>query len=65
MRPTFTVFKDVAGEYRFNLKSSNGEIIASSESYKVKRSCLDAIHVIRLVAISANLHDETLNIDET
>ncbi len=65
MRPTFTVFKDAAGKYRFNLKSSNGEIIATSEGYKAKQSCFDTINVIRLVAISANLHDETLTSDET
>ncbi|MDR3145708.1 MAG: DUF1508 domain-containing protein, partial [Treponema sp.] len=33
MAAKFTVYLDKAKQYRFNLKASNGEIIASGEAY--------------------------------
>ncbi len=47
----FEIYKDNAGEYRFRLKASNGEIILISESYKTKQS---ANKGIRSVKINAN-----------
>ncbi|MBR6921872.1 MAG: YegP family protein [Clostridia bacterium] len=41
--PKFQVYVDKAGEYRFRLKATNGEIIAVSEGYKAKASCLNGI----------------------
>ena len=45
--PKFEVYTDKAGEYRFNLKARNGEIIASSEGYKSKASCLNGIESVK------------------
>lgn len=45
--PKFEVYKDKAGEFRFRLKATNGEIIATGESYKAKASCLNGIDSIR------------------
>ena len=39
--PKFEVYADKAGEFRFRLKARNGEIIAVSEGYKAKNSCLN------------------------
>ena len=36
--PKFEVYTDKAGEFRFRLKATNGEIIATSEGYKAKKS---------------------------
>lgn len=41
--PKFQVFKDKAGEFRFNLTAKNGQIIAVSEGYKAMDSCLNGI----------------------
>ena len=41
--PKYEVYKDKAGEFRFRLKASNGEIIGVGESYKAKASCLNGI----------------------
>ena len=41
--PKFEVYVDKAGEFRFRLKARNGEIIAASEGYKAKASCLNGI----------------------
>lgn len=35
------------GEFQFNLKASNGEIILTSEGYKSKPSCLNGIESVR------------------
>lgn len=43
----FEINKDKAGEFRFNLKASNGQIILSSEGYKTKASCENGIESVR------------------
>ena len=45
--PKFEVYLDKAGEYRFRLKATNGEIIATSEGYKAKASCLNGIESVK------------------
>ena len=45
--PKYEVYLDKAGEFRFRLKARNGEIIATSEGYKAKASCLNGIASIR------------------
>lgn len=41
--PKFEVYTDKKGEFRFRLKATNGEIIATSEGYKTKSSCMNGI----------------------
>lgn len=43
----FEVYTDKAGEYRFRLKAPNGEIIAVSEGYRSKKSCIDGIQSVK------------------
>ena len=45
--PKYEVYTDKAGEFRFRLKAKNGEIIATGESYKAKKSCLNGIESIK------------------
>lgn len=45
--PKFEVYTDKAGEFRFRLKARNGEIVASSEGYKTKTSCLNGIESVK------------------
>jgi len=45
--PKFEIYKDKAGEFRFRLKASNGEIIAVSEGYKSKAGCKNGIESVR------------------
>ena len=45
--PKFEIYTDKAGEFRFRLKARNGEIIATSEGYKAKNSCLNGIESVR------------------
>ncbi len=45
--PKYEVFTDKAGKFRFRLKAANGEIIAASQGYKAKASCLNGIESVR------------------
>ena len=56
--PKFEVYVDKAGEFRFHLKAKNGEIIATSEGYKAKASCLNGIDSVRKNAGSEVTEEE-------
>ena len=45
--PKFEVYLDRAGEFRFRLKATNGQIIAIGEGYKAKASCFNGIDSIK------------------
>ena len=45
--PKFEVYTDKAGEFRFRLKATNGEVILASEGYVKKASCLNGIESVR------------------
>ena len=45
--PKFEVYKDNKGEYRFRLKATNGQIIATGEGYVAKASCLNGVESVR------------------
>ena len=45
--PKFEVYTDKAGEYRFRLKATNGQVIAVSEGYKAEASCLNGIESVK------------------
>ena len=53
--PKFEVYLDKAGEYRFRLKATNGQIIAVGESYKSLSSCLNGIESIKTNAPDAEV----------
>lgn len=58
--PKFEVYLDKKGEYRFRLKARNGEIIATSEGYSAKSSCVKGIESIRKNAPKAEVEDTTV-----
>ena len=51
--PKFELYQDNAGEYRFRLKATNGQIIAVSEGYTAKDSCENGIESVRKNAADA------------
>ena len=55
--PKFEVYTDKAGEFRFRLKATNGQIIAVSEGYKAKASCENGIASVRKNAQEAEVVD--------
>ena len=55
--PKFELFQDKAGEFRFRLKARNGEVIAISEGYSTKASCVNGIESVRRNAPEAMIVD--------
>ena len=47
MAGKFEIYKDKAGEFRFRLKSSNGQAILASEGYKAKAGCTNGIESVK------------------
>lgn len=43
----FEIYTDKAGEFRFRLKATNGQVILASEGYKAKASCLNGVESVR------------------
>ncbi len=56
--PKFEMYTDKAGEFRFRLKATNGQIIATSEGYKAKASCLNGITSVQKNAPEAEVVEE-------
>ena len=53
--PKFEIYLDKAGEYRFRLKATNGEIIAVSEGYKAMAGCENGIASVKKNAPDAEI----------
>lgn len=62
MAGKFIVTQDASGDYRFVLTTSDGEVIASSESYKQKGSAMNGIDSARRNAVDAVVDDRTLTV---
>ena len=56
--PKFEVYVDKAGEFRYRLKATNGQIIAVGESYKALSSYLNGIESVRRNAAENNIVTE-------
>ena len=56
--PKFEIYTDKAGEFRFRLKATNGQIIAVSEGYKAEASCMNGIESVRKNAPEADVVKE-------
>ncbi len=55
MAGKFEWFKDKKDEFRFRLKAGNGQIIAVSEAYETKESCLNGIESVKKNAGDASV----------
>ena len=53
MAGTFELWVDKGGQYRFNLKASNGQVIATSEGYSSKASAQKGIESVKANAADA------------
>ena len=55
--PKFEIYTDKAGEFRFRLKATNGQIIAVSEGYKAMAGCKNGIASVKKNAEEAPVVD--------
>lgn len=56
--PKFEMYVDKAGEFRFRLKATNGQIIAVSEGYKTAAKCRKGIESVRKNAPDAPITEK-------
>ena len=56
--PKFEVYTDKAGEFRFRLTATNGQVIAVSEGYKAIASCLNGVESVKKNAPEAEIVEE-------
>ncbi len=56
--PKFEMYVDKAGEFRFRLKATNGQVIAVSEGYTAKASCENGIESVKKNAAVAEVVEE-------
>ena len=55
----FVVKKGSTGKFRFNLLSTNGQIVATSEAYNTKASAMGGIRSVKSLAADAEIEDQT------
>jgi len=53
----FEVYKGKGGEYRFRLKATNGQIIATGEGYSSKAACMNGIESVQKNAPGAEIEE--------
>ena len=56
--PKFELYTDKAGEFRFRLKATNGQVIAVSEGYKSKDAAENGIESVKKNAPEAEIVKE-------
>lgn len=59
MAAKFEIKKTAGGQFHFNLKAGNGEIIATSEMYESKASAKNGIDSVKKNAADADVVDLT------
>ena len=56
--PKFEVYADKAGEFRFRLKATNGQVIAISEGYTTMKNCMNGVESVKKNAVDAEIVTE-------
>jgi uncharacterized protein YegP (UPF0339 family) len=51
----FEVYKDRAGKYRFRLKASNGQVVATGEAYETRAAAMKGCESVRRAAEGASI----------
>jgi uncharacterized protein YegP (UPF0339 family) len=55
----FVITRGRTGEFRFSLVGRKGQIVATSETYTTKASCLNGIKAMKTLAADADIEDQT------
>jgi uncharacterized protein YegP (UPF0339 family) len=59
MAATFVLRKTSSGKFHFNLVATNGQVIATSQTYESKASARNGIESVRQNAPTAQVEDQT------
>lgn len=60
MPAKFVVKKGTTGKFRFSLVATNGQIVATSETYETKRACMSGVASVKKIAAGAVVDDQTV-----
>lgn len=60
MPAKFVLTRSATGRFRFDLRASNGRVLASGETYATKAAALNGIKSIRKSAADASFDDQTV-----
>jgi len=55
----FVIKKGTTGKFRFNLLSTNGQVVATSEAYNSKASAMGGVRAVQSLAADATIEDQT------
>ena len=55
----FVIKKGRTGQFRFSLVGRDGQIVATSDTYTTKASCLNGIKAVKTLAADADIEDQT------
>jgi len=55
----YVLSKNTAGRFHFTLHATNGQIIATSETYETRAAALNGINSVRRNAVQARLVEDT------
>jgi len=58
--PTFEIYRDVAGKFRYRLKAPNNEIIVVGRAFDTKEELIETINILRFSVREAETVDTTL-----
>ena len=59
MAAKFVLKKGSTGKFRFNLVATNGQVIATSETYESRASAINGIESVKRNAPNAEIDDQT------
>jgi len=57
--PKFEIYKDHVGKFRWRLRASNEEEIASGQGYESKESCMKGVESVKNNSSKAKIVDMT------
>ncbi|MDP8938482.1 MAG: YegP family protein [Actinomycetota bacterium] len=55
----YVIKKGSTGKFRFSLLSTNGQVVATSETYNSKASCMNGVRSVQKLAADAVVEDQT------
>ncbi len=55
----FVVKRGTTGKFGFNLLSTNGQVVATSEAYNSKASAMGGLRAVKKLAADAAIEDQT------
>jgi uncharacterized protein YegP (UPF0339 family) len=64
-KATIEIFYDVIFQFRFRIKSANGEIICQGESYTTRRKCKQCIETLATILYNYSFEDGSVQLIDT